>query len=101
MISLAVMASSQACENSRTLNFLPSANASTLMDDRLQAVSSRYRYSEQGFEALILPEALLVCHSLVVVSNCRPGSPQNHAASAMAFHRSLALYVFTGLPVLI
>jgi hypothetical protein len=37
-------------------------------------------YSEQGFEALIRPSAAQVCHSLMVVSNWRPGSAQHQAA---------------------
>src|SRR6202008_1381907 len=41
---------------------------------RLQAVSSRKLYSEHGFEALIRPLSEQVCHSLIVVSNCRPGA---------------------------
>ena len=44
---------------------------------RLQAELSRNMYSEQGFEALMRPEFLLVCHLLMVVSNCMPGSPQS------------------------
>ena len=39
------------------------------MLDRLQAVSSRNMYSEQGLEPLILPPSGQVCHSLMVVSN--------------------------------
>jgi hypothetical protein len=42
---------------------------------RLQALSSRCMYSEHGFEALIRPELGQVCQSLIVVSNCIPGSP--------------------------
>src|ERR1700737_3720634 len=51
-------------------------------DAKLQAVSSRNMYSEQGLEALIRPVSRQVCHSLMVVSNCRPGSPHRCAASA-------------------
>jgi hypothetical protein len=47
---------------------------------RLQAVSSRNMYSEHGLLALIRPPAGQVCHSLIVVSNCTPGSAQAHAA---------------------
>jgi len=47
---------------------------------RLQAVSSRNMYSEQGLEALMRPELGQVCHSLMVVSNCSPGSAQAQAA---------------------
>jgi hypothetical protein len=35
----------------------------------------------------------LVCHSLMVVSNWRPGSAQAQAASAIRFHISRALTV--------
>src|SRR4051794_25491379 len=57
---------------------------------KLQAVSSKKRYSLQGFEALILPSAGHVCHSLMVVSNCTPGSAQDHAALAICSHKSRA-----------
>src|SRR5687768_399481 len=60
---------------------------------RLQAVSSTYKYSLHGFEALILPSAGLVCHSLMVVSNCTPGSAQLQAACAIWSHRSRAFSV--------
>src|SRR5487761_1167794 len=50
---------------------------------RLQAVSSRNMYSEQGFEALIRPELGQVCQRLMVVSYCTPGSPQYQAHSAI------------------
>src|SRR6188768_3491942 len=45
-----------------------------LSDARLHAVSSRNMYSEQGLLALMRPLAGHVCHSLIVVSNCRPGA---------------------------
>ena len=47
-------------------------------------------YSEHGFEALMRAVFFDVCHSLIVVSNCRPGSPHCHAASPIARHRSRA-----------
>jgi ribonucleoside-diphosphate reductase alpha chain len=50
------------------------------MDAKLQAVSSKNIYSEHGFEASILPPSGQVCHSLIVVSYCKPGSAQAHAA---------------------
>jgi hypothetical protein len=37
-------------------------------------------YSEQGFDALIRPDRGQVCHSLIVVSYCTPGSAQAQAA---------------------
>src|SRR3954467_6740038 len=40
-------------------------------------------YSEHGLEALIRPEFGQVCHSLIVVSYCTPGSAQRQAASAI------------------
>src|ERR1700679_3101626 len=63
---------------------------------RLQAELSRNMYSEQGFDALMRAVFLLVCHLLMVVSNCMPGSPQSHVASAIFFMTSRALYVLTG-----
>src|SRR6476619_940502 len=64
-----------------------------LMLDRLQAVSSRNMYSLHGFEALIGPVRLQVCHVLIVVSYCRPGSPQNQVPSAISRMSWLAGYV--------
>src|SRR4051812_45094956 len=60
------------------------------MDARLHAVSSRNMYSEHGFDALIFPEFGHVCHRLIVVSYCTPGSAQCHAALAIWPHRSFA-----------
>ena len=56
-------------------------------------------YSEQGLEARIRPSAGEVCHSLMVVSNCTPGSAQAQAASAIWFHRCSAETVFITCPV--
>src|SRR3984957_1202968 len=67
-----------------------------LSDARLQAESSRNIYSEQGFEALIRAVFFDVCHRLIVVSYCIPGSPHCHVASAILFIRSRARYSFTG-----
>src|SRR5215212_6772714 len=69
-----------------------------LSDARLQAVSSRNIYSEQGFEALMRPSSGHVCHSLIVVSYCVPGSAQIHAAQAMRSHKSRALMVLQAFP---
>ena len=55
-------------------------------------------YSEQGFEALIRPSSGQVCHSLMVVSYCVPGSAQIHAAQAMRSQRSRALTVLEVFP---
>ena len=41
-------------------------------------------YSEHGFEPLIRPEAGHVCHSLIVVSYCMPGSAHSQAACAIS-----------------
>src|SRR5215218_5583055 len=54
-------------------------------DARLQAESSTCMYSEQGFDALMRPLFGHVCHWLIVVSYCTPGSAQRHAASAISF----------------
>ena len=51
-----------------------------LSEARLHAVSSRNMYSEHGLEALMRPLAGQVCHSLMVVSNCTPGSADAQAA---------------------
>ena len=63
---------------------------------RLQAVSSRNMYSEQGLEPLILPPSGQVCHSLMVVSNCTPGSAHAHAVYATLSQRSPASMVLHG-----
>jgi hypothetical protein len=47
-------------------------------------------YSLQGLLALMRAVFGLVCQSLIVVSNCMPGSPHCQAASAMSFMRSRA-----------
>src|SRR5450759_2459743 len=65
---------------------------------RLQAVSSRNMYSEQGFEALMRAVLLQVCQRLTVESYCIPGSPQCQAESAANFRRSRALYCWHGAP---
>src|SRR5690349_22168485 len=48
----------------------------SLAEARLQAVSSRNMYSEQGFEARMRPPAGQVCQSFMVVLKCRPGSAE-------------------------
>src|SRR2546430_13004597 len=52
---------------------------------------------QQGFEALIRPSIGQVCHSLMVVSNCTPGSAHAQAALAIWSHSSRALSVLRGL----
>src|SRR5215467_8791936 len=61
-----------------------------LSEARLHAVSSRNMYSEHGFEALMRPLSGQVCQSLIVVSNCRPGSAEAHAAWPILSHNSRA-----------
>src|SRR6266852_9707878 len=68
------------------------------MEARLQAVSSKKRYSEHGLLALSRPSSGQVCHSLMVVSYCTPGSAQAHAAYAISFQISAAGIVFATLP---
>src|SRR5919201_1533280 len=68
-----------------------------LMDARLQAVSSRNIYSLHGLLALMRPSVGQVCHSLMVVSNCTPGSAHDQAAKAIWSHRSRARSVRRGL----
>src|SRR5579864_7879216 len=62
-----------------------------LIDARLHAESSRNMYSEQGLLALIRAVFGQVCQSFTVESNCMPGSPQIHVASAIWRMRSRAL----------
>src|SRR3954469_16537665 len=50
---------------------------------RLHAESSRNMYSEHGFDALMRAVFFDVCHLLMVVSYCMPGSPHCHVASAI------------------
>ena len=65
---------------------------------RLQAELSRCMYSEQGFEPLMRPVLAAVCHRLMVVSNCMPGSAHSQAAVAIWRNRSRARTVRTGVP---
>src|SRR5687767_7954393 len=70
-----------------------------LIDARLHAESSTCMYSLHGFDALIRPEFGDVCHWLIVVSYCTPGSAQRHAASAISRISSRAGSVSVGCPV--
>ncbi len=47
-------------------------------------------YSEHGFDALIRPVFGQVCQSLIVLSNCMPGSPHWCVALAIRRRRSRA-----------
>src|SRR6186713_1465615 len=58
-------------------------NFNRLMLARLQAVLSRNMYSLHGLLALMRPLLGQVCHLLIVVSYCTPGSPHCQAHSAM------------------
>src|SRR5436309_10950522 len=55
-------------------------------------------YSLQGFDALIRPVFGSVCHELIVVSYCTPGSAQRHAASARSCSSFRAFIVSTTVP---
>ena len=91
MISCAVIITSTAWRKASTSS-LPSGarNFIRFSEARLQAESSRNMYSLQGFEALMGAVAFEVCHLLMVVWNCIPGSPHCQAASAILRIRSRA-----------
>src|SRR3972149_80631 len=100
MISIAVMTTSTAWRKLAASKFpAPSTNFIRLNEARLQAVSSRNMYSEQGLEALMRPLALEVCQRLTVVSYCIPGSPHWWAASAICRSKARALYSRMGWPL--
>ena len=75
-----------------SMSIFPSAsrNFTRFKDARLQAVSSRNMYSEQGFDALMRPSWGHVCHSLMVVSYWTPGSAHDQADSEMLSQSCLA-----------
>src|ERR671914_1031765 len=85
----------------RSTSNVPSGrrNFIRLSDARLHAESSTCMYSEQGFDALMRPEFGEVCHWLIVVSYCTPGSAQRHAASEISRISSRAGTVSVGSPV--
>src|SRR5580698_7301510 len=91
------MVTSTACFKAVTSNcpFDP-RNFIRFSEARLHAVSSRNMYSEQGFEALMRAVFFEVCHRLIVVSYCMPGSPHCQVASAILYMISRALRVSTG-----
>src|SRR5690349_19904848 len=66
---------------------------------RLHAELSRCMYSEQGLLALIRPVLGAVCHRLIVVSNCMPGSAHSHVASEIWRMSSRAFTVRATSPV--
>ncbi len=55
-------------------------------------------YSEHGFDALMRPVFGSVCHELIVVSYCTPGSAHSHAAAAICRSRSRASTVVSTAP---
>src|SRR6476469_9922827 len=86
----------QAVLNRSTSNVPSDASLETrrnfirLMLARLHAVLSRNMYSLHGLLALMRPLLGQVCHLLMVVSYCTPGSPQCQAQSAMRLSSSRA-----------
>src|SRR4051794_28999179 len=85
MISCASSTMSTTWENLAASN-VPSGrrNFIRFSDARLHAESSTCMYSEHGLDALIRPEFGDVCHWLIVVSYCTPGSAQRQAASEIS-----------------
>src|SRR5438552_10544481 len=83
-MSCAAITMSTACRKAATSK-LPSGSTNCIRFRlaRLQALSSRCMYSEHGLDALMRPVFGQVCQSLMVVSNCIPGSPHWWVASAM------------------
>src|SRR3954447_10546786 len=77
-----------------------SLNFSRLSDARLHAELSRCMYSLHGFDPLMRPVFAAVCHLLMVVSNCMPGSAHSHVACAIWWNTSRARTVCTTSPVL-
>src|SRR5688500_7365619 len=69
-----------------------------LSEARLHAELSRCMYSLHGLEALMRPVLDAVCHLLIVVSNCMPGSAHSHVAVAIWRNSSRALIVRTVSP---
>ncbi len=61
-------------------------------------MSSRNMYSEHGLDALMRPVVQQVCHQLIVVSYCTPGSAHDHAAAAICRSRSRASTVVSTAP---
>src|SRR3990167_6259175 len=86
--------------NKSTSNFPPVfKNLSKFKEAKLQALLSKCIYSLHGLDAFILPVFGHVCHSLIVVSYCIPGSALCHAASAIQSINSLAFMVSMASPV--
>src|SRR4029450_9798346 len=68
------------------------------MEATLHPESSIDMYSEHGFDALMRPVFGSVCHALIVVSYCTPGSAHSHAAAAIGRGRARASTVSTTAP---
>src|ERR1700709_2479602 len=101
MISCARNITSHACSNASTSSSPSSRrNFIRFSDARLHAESSIDMYSEHGFDALMRPVFGSVCHELIVVSYCTPGSAQRHAASERSCSSLRALIVSTTVPSL-
>src|SRR5213078_3080315 len=99
MISCARKTTSTACSNCSTSNSPSSRrNLSRFREARLQAESSIDMYSLHGFDALMRPVFGSVCHLLIVVSYCTPGSAERHAASAIWRRSSFACLASTTAP---
>src|SRR5467141_956257 len=93
------MVTSTACLNAATSNCpLALTYLIRFNEARLQAVSSRNMYSEQGLLALIRAVLLQVCQRFTVVSYCIPGSPQCHAESEIFIIKSRARSFSFGCP---
>src|SRR2546428_13849612 len=99
MISCARKTTSHACSNASTSSSPSSRrNFIRFRDARLHAELSIDMYSEHGFDALMRPVFGSVCHELIVVSYCTPGSAQRHAASEISCSSLRALIVSTTEP---
>src|SRR5437899_2037176 len=99
-ISWAVNITSTVCLNASASNSSASSRyLSRLMLARLHAELSRCMYSEHGLLALIRPVLGAVCHRLIVVSNCMPGSAHSHVASEIWRMSSRAFTVRATSPV--
>src|ERR1700684_3559846 len=93
------MVTSTACLNASTSTWpFGSRYFIKFSDARLHAVSSRNIYSEHGLDALIRAVLFEVCHRLIVVSYCMPGSPQCQVESAILKSRSRARSFSLGWP---
>jgi len=84
------MVMSTAYRKASTSNVPFGANFIRFSDAKLHAESSRNMYSLHGFDALMRAVFFDVCHLLMVVSNCMPGSPQRQVASAILCSNSRA-----------